>query len=313
MIRSPSAVSSTPAPRPVELGASAASRSVSWPRMWATPRMTLGLSARAHRAATTGVSSLESCRSTSMPEMLPPPLTVRPARSSTTSPPIMSSTSRMKSPPWVVYCGQPGTCTRPSVTRAAARNCAALDRSGSTCTSRALTSLGSTRQVCRSPSSTTTPASRSVSTVISMCGRLGTALPSWCTVTPSSKRGAGQQQPGDELRGGRGVEGDGTAAHRPHAVHGERQAAAAVVVDLDAEGAQRPEHRCHRALPGVRVTVEAHRPVREPGHRWHEAHHVAGEPAVDRAAADQPAGCHQPVTVVDVVDHGAERAQRLRP
>ena len=71
--------------------------------------MTLGESARAHRAATTGVSSLESCRSTSTPgDAASPPLTVSPARSSTTSAPIMSSRSRTKSPPWVVYCGQPG-------------------------------------------------------------------------------------------------------------------------------------------------------------------------------------------------------------
>ena len=76
----------------------------------------------------------------------------------------------------------------PPVTAAAARKGAALDRSGSTVTSRALISLGSTRQVSGSASSTTTPASRRASTVIWMWGRLGRGLPTWWIVTPPSKR-----------------------------------------------------------------------------------------------------------------------------
>jgi len=64
------------------------------------------------------------------------------------------------------------------VTTAAARKAAALDRSGSTSTSRARICEGSTRHVLASESSTTTPQSRSTSTVIAMCGWLGTGLPS---------------------------------------------------------------------------------------------------------------------------------------
>ena len=86
----------------------------------------------------------------------------------------------------MVCCGQPGTRTVPPATSAAATKGPALERSGSTETSRALISEGSTRHVFGSLSSTIAPASRSVSTVMRMCGSLGTGLPSWCTVTPSS-------------------------------------------------------------------------------------------------------------------------------
>ena len=56
-----------------------------------------------------------------MPVTSPVPDTVRPSRDSETSPPIASRMSRIASPAWVVCCGQPGTVTRPPVTRAAAR------------------------------------------------------------------------------------------------------------------------------------------------------------------------------------------------
>ena len=249
-----------------------------------------------------------------MPEMPPPPLTVSPARSSTTSAPIMSSTSRMKSPPWVVYCGHPGTCTRPSVTSAAARNWAALDRSGSTCTSRALTSLGSTRQVC-----TLAVVDHDAGVAQRLDGHLDVrqARHRLAVVVHRDalvEAGAGEQQPGDELRGRRRVEGDGPAAHRPAAADGERQAAAAVVVDLDPEGAQRPEHRCHGAQPGVRVAVEAHRSVGQAGHRRDEAHDVAGQPAVDGAPADAAAAgvTSQSPSSTSLDRTGAQGAQRLR-
>jgi hypothetical protein len=69
--------------------------------------------------------------------------------------------------------------TSPPVTAAAARNTAALDRSGSTTQSRARIGPGATRQAFGSESSTSTPASRSIATVMSMCGSDGTGLPSW--------------------------------------------------------------------------------------------------------------------------------------
>ena len=63
-----------------------------------------------------------------------------------------------------------------------------MDRSGSTVTSSGSSSPGSTRQVSGTESSTSAPASRSASMVISMCGVEGTGSPSWTIVTPSSKR-----------------------------------------------------------------------------------------------------------------------------
>ena len=58
---------STSPPSAVISVASAARRSVSWPRRCATPRSGDGPAASAARAATVGVSSLTSCRSTSTP------------------------------------------------------------------------------------------------------------------------------------------------------------------------------------------------------------------------------------------------------
>src|SRR3712207_8308071 len=49
-------------------------------------------------------------------------------------------------PGWVVSAGQSRTVTRPPVTSAAARNGAALERSGSSTSSRAATGPGETRQ-----------------------------------------------------------------------------------------------------------------------------------------------------------------------
>ena len=121
-----------------------------------------------------------------MPPTSPLPETVRPSRDSETSAPMASRMSRIASPACVVCCGQPGTVTRPPVTSAATRKGAAFERSGSTWTSRPLISEGSTRQVLASQSSMIAPASRSVSTVISMCGSDGTGLPTWWIVTPSS-------------------------------------------------------------------------------------------------------------------------------
>jgi hypothetical protein len=150
------------------------------------PRSTLGPSASTAIAATVGVSSPTSCRSTSMPVSRSGPVTVSPAGSRDTVHPIRSAITRKTSPGWVVVTGQPGTVTEPPVTAAAARNGVAFDRSGSTCQSRAAIGPCSTRQVSGSASSTVTPASRSICTVMSMWGSDGTGSPSWWTVTPDS-------------------------------------------------------------------------------------------------------------------------------
>src|SRR6476661_11087176 len=82
-------------------------------------------------------------------------------------------------------CGQPVTRTCPLVTIAAARNGTALDRSGSMIQCRAAIGPGSTRHRLVVASSTATPASRSIVTVIATCGADGTAVPVWTTVSPS--------------------------------------------------------------------------------------------------------------------------------
>ena len=76
---------------------------------------------------------------------------------------------------------------------------------------------------------------------------------------------------------------------RPVPSHGERQRAAALVVDRDTEPAQRVEHLAHRPGAGVRVAVEDDRAVRERGHRRHEPHDGPGQAAVDRGRSGEPA------------------------
>ena len=100
--------------------------------------------------------------------------------------PSWSSTSRSASPAWVVAAGQSRTVTVPPVTAASPRNGAALERSGSMTWSTGLTIPGATAQRLASLSSTSTPCSRSIATVMSMWGSEGTGLPSWRTSTPSS-------------------------------------------------------------------------------------------------------------------------------
>src|SRR4051794_29126280 len=121
-----------------------------------------------------------------MPCNVPLPRTVSPSSPSSASPPISVTISRSASPACVVRRGQPGTVTLPPVTSPTARNGAAFERSGSTSTSTARTSDGGTHQRFGAESSTSTPCSRSCSTVMSMCGSDGTGLPSCRTSTPSS-------------------------------------------------------------------------------------------------------------------------------
>ena len=104
--------------------------------------------------------------------------------------------SRMASPGWVVVAGQCGTRTVPPVTAAAARNGVALDRSGSTTRSTAAIGPGATRHDDGVGCSTVTPDSRSIASVISMCGPDGTGeAPTWTRSTPSSKRAAESRRP----------------------------------------------------------------------------------------------------------------------
>src|ERR1700710_242660 len=81
--------------------------------------------------------------------------------------------------------GQPATRTCPPVTIAAARNGTEFDRSGSMSQCRAAIGPDSTRHLFGTESSTVTPASRNMLTVIAMWGADGTVVPVWTTVSPS--------------------------------------------------------------------------------------------------------------------------------
>ena len=81
--------------------------------------------------------------------------------------------------------GQPAMRTIPPLTTAAARNGTALDRSGSITQCRAAIGPGETRHRLVWVSSTSTPASRSIATVIATCGADGTDSPVCTIVSPS--------------------------------------------------------------------------------------------------------------------------------
>ncbi len=149
-----------------------------------------GAVASAQTAASTGASSPASCRSASRPPMVPVPCRSRPSASRLTSAPIRASSAGKAAPAWEVRAGHPGIRTRPPVTTPAARNAAALDRSGSTTHSGAMGRPGSTTHSDRTESSTDTPAARSICTVIRMCGPDGTGGPSCRTRSPLSRSGA---------------------------------------------------------------------------------------------------------------------------
>ena len=131
-----------------------------------------------------------------MPLIGPSRATVRPPSRRLIAAPIRASSSTSSTPGWVVCSGHPGTVTDPPAMSAAAKNGAAFDRSGSTTTSRARTTPGSTRQDDVVSAEADTPACRSRSRVISMCGRDGTAREPVCsTVRPSSNRAAASRSP----------------------------------------------------------------------------------------------------------------------
>ena len=154
---------------------------------------------------------------------------------------------------------------------------------------------GSTAQTSGRAVVDAAPAARSICTVIRRCGADGTGGPTWRTTTPRSKRGRGQQQPGDELAGGGRVDHHLAAGDPAGAVHGQRQAAGAGDVDPDAERAQRADQRAERPGAGVRVAVEgdrARRPARPP---------AAGtaspcRPARRRRGPGRPAGAAGPAS-----------------
>ncbi len=91
-------------------------------------------------------------------------------------------------------------------------------------------------------------------------------------------------------------------------MHGERRAAAAAVVHLDAEIAEGGEKPGVGPLVQAGVAVEAHRALGERGHRWQETQDRAGQARVDLGRAPQRAGRDQQVLAV-LVDADAESTQ----
>jgi hypothetical protein len=102
----------------------------------------------------------------------------------------------------------------------------------------------------------------------------------------------GQQQPGHQLGGRGGVQGDGAAADAAVAADGEQDlVAAAAVVDRRAEFPQRREQRADRPRRRPVVAAEFHVRRGERGDRRDEPQHGAGVPDVDhRAARGVPGG-----------------------
>ena len=132
----------------------------------------------------------------------PVPVTVRPVavEASRRRPSRRGCRAARRRPGWSC-CGQPRHGHRAAGDAARRRGTgAALDRSGSTWhVERADSGPARPASVLASPSSTSTPASRSIATVISMCGSDGHRLAVVAHVDALVEAGAGEQQRGDEL------------------------------------------------------------------------------------------------------------------
>ena len=201
--------------------------------------------------------------------------------------------------------GQPAMRTVPPLTTAAARNGTALDRSGSTSQCRAAMVPAPTRQRLGVASSTSTPACRSIATVIAMCGADGTEVPVCTIVNPSVNAAPDSIRPDTNCDDDDASISTMPAAYRTGACHRERHG---VPAHIDAQRAKRIQQRCDGAGPGLLVAVELdHRPAHR-RHRRHEPQHGAGQSAVHPGAVGggQRAGDGQFVGVA--VDGQAQRA-----
>ena len=246
-MRSPSSSSVTAPPSPLSSAASAASRSVSWWRMCPMPVNVLGPSANAASATRLGTSSPASERSRSTPRMPRPPSapgsgarTVSRSASIETRAPKRGRISASWAPTWVVSAGQPVIVTCPPATSAATRNGAAFERSGSMSTSTARIGPGST---CHRPGS-------GLVDLDAACGegrdrhldvrQARQALADVAQVEAPLEPRRREQQARHELARRRRVDLERSALDPTRAVHGEREGAAAVVVEVDAERAAGP-------------------------------------------------------------------------
>ena len=286
----PSSSSVTCAPSAVSSAASAASRSVSWPRRCPMPVMRPGDAARAASAANVGASSPPCERSRSTPGIATPPS--RPA------PPSTVSMRAVRRP----ACGHRRAVAGEQVGRASSPTCVVasgqpLDRDraagdqGRREERRGVREVGLDRDAPRRRSGRagrpTRPA-RGCSTVDAACGeaRRSSSRCAACSAAARPRaaasaraRSAAPRAAGPRRTGSRRTRRSSTSppSTRAGAVDRERQRAAAVVVDVDAEGAQRLDRRAHRAGAGVLVAVDGDRAEREGRDRRDEAHHGAGE------------------------------------
>ena len=182
----------------------------------------------------------------------------------------------------VLAAGHPAMRTIPPLTTAAARNGTALDRSGSITQCRAAIGPGETRQRLAWVSSTSTPASRSIATVIATCGADGTDSPVCTIVSPSAKAAPDSSSPETNCDDADASISTVPPATAPAAAHRERQA---VAVDVHTEPAQRVQQRRDRAGAGLLVAVEHHRLGGQRRDGRNESQHGARQPAVDAGAA----------------------------
>ena len=216
-----------------------------------------GASASAASAASTGVSSLTSRRSASSRAIVPGAgdASARRRRGVTVGAHARRAGRAARRPAGWSPPASAARVTVPPVTSAAARNGAALDRSGSTTRSPAGDGAGRDPPYARLGRLGVDAGRRAArASVMSMCGCDGTgSAPVWRDLDALVVAGAGEQQPGHELRRRRRVDAaPRRRGTRAAAEDGERQPAAAAVVDLDAGLPQAVEQRRHRALAGVR-------------------------------------------------------------
>ncbi len=176
-------------------------------------------------------------------------------------------------------------------------------------TSTARTVAGGTVQVSL-PDSTSTPCSRRQATVIATWGSEGMGGPSWRTLMPAS-----YDAPASSSAETNWLDADASITTDPPrtlpvptTVNGRVPRPPSST--STPEPAQGADDSGHRTGARVRVTVEGDRTVREGGHRRDEAHHRAGETAVDEPSA-QGAGRHRPVLSVGL-DAGAEGGEGRR-
>ena len=205
--------------------------------------------------------------------------------------------------------------TEPPVTSAAARNGPALDRSGSTVKSPRFSRPGRTRQrsgrapgadLDRGPGVAEHPDGH-----LDVRQRRAPAARSAAPRRPPVNRGAASSSPETSCEDPEASSVTGPPGTAARAVHGERQRAAAAVVDRHAERAQRGQQRADRPLPRPRVAVERDRRRGERRHRGQEPHdrsRVADVDA-DRRARARAARVDADVRAV-LVDGAAEGAQR---